>query len=721
MRLFASMVWITAFSFSALISGILPVHAPFAAAHATSDPSSATRSVANQSIYAGYAPGYGPTPSCQVSSSFVPPGWPSSPPYAPFSQNFDTFLNNQITVPPGSAPQQITIAQSAPQIVTPRGITSLPNNASGQPYQLLYNGQFPGPTIRVVSQQTDQSTLTVESDADTDAPPLTQLAIANGVIGQNTNVPFPYFTTHLHGGHTAPEHDGHPDDLLPPMPPMSGGVGTPVGSGQPPTHVYSYTNDQQPQILWYHDHADMNTSPHVAQGLYAFYILEEAPEDPSYPYLPKGKYDVPLGLQVQQAGTQAPPPASELPLDPNTGQPPVLNSGQSAPAYVVTVNGVDSPGMTVDAQYYRFRVLNASAGQSISLELCDGNGNNLNNLAYLIGTDGGMMPAPVNLAQRTIDPFGDGRLDVFQAERYDLLIDFSNLSGRTVYLSAIVRGPNACMQSLTTTSGAQICWNQQMPIVAFNVGYPSGSDPTNISMIGNRSWAADTAALQAGHSQNGSFDQTPNRVFTFDHYNSQWVISGQPFSPYRLTNGGVASSGGTIQFPQAINPALIHANAVDLWELQNTVACATHPVHVHDIEFQNVTVNGQTLSAEQVAQFGWKDIFVLMPMYSATACPWAPMNTAPSISFMGNFEAHWTQATAPPSPQIGDTVPWLQTPSSGPYTALTAGTYVFHCHNLGHEDNVMMGQFQVLPPPFTPPSGGAQVAPPPSMNMGHSP
>jgi FtsP/CotA-like multicopper oxidase with cupredoxin domain len=604
----------------------------------------------------------------------------------------------------------ITINQSAPQIVTPRTITSLPT-AGGQPYQLLYNGVFPGPTIRVVSQQQDQSTLQIGPDADIDPPPLTQLAISNGLMGQSTNVPFPYFTTHLHGGHTAPEHDGHPDDMLPPMPVQSGGVGSqPPAQGVTPAHIYSYTNDQQPQILWYHDHADMNTSPHVAQGLFAMYIIEEGPDDPNVPYLPQAPYDIPLGLQVQQAGTQSPPPPSQLPLDPKTGQPPVLSGSPTGPNYVVTVNGVDSPGMQVEGRFYRFRVLNASAGQSISLELCDANGNNWNKQVYVIGTDGGMLPAAVNLPQRTIDPFMDGRLDVFQAERYDLLIDFTGLAGQTLYLSAIVRGPNACMQPLSTTDGSQICWDQQSPILAFNVVAPTGSDNTNVSMIGNRSWPSDTMMLQDGHSKSGAFDPTPNRVFTFDH-NGQWVISGQPFSPFRLTNGGTSSGGVTTPFPQSINPALIQANSVDLWELENTVACATHPVHVHDIEFQNVTLNGQLLTPDIVAQFGWKDIFVLMPMYSATSCPWAPMNTSPSISFMGNFESHWTKATPPPSPQINDTVPWLLTPADGNWTALTSGTYVFHCHNLGHEDNVMMGQFQVLPPMFTPPSGGAEPRP----------
>ncbi len=689
MRSLASIVWVMAFSLSASISGLLPVHTPLSVS-----------GQANQPIYPGYGPGYGPYPSCKISPSQLPPGWPASA-APPFTSTFTQFLQNAVRVPPNSAPVPITVSQVSPPLIeTPRTITDLP-------YQILYNNQYPGPTIRVTSQQTDASTLTIGTDTTPAAPPFTQVSVTNGVIGQPTAmpVPFPYFTTHLHGGHTAPEHDGHPSDLLPPMPTRGGGVGTPVTPPLvPPAHVYTYTNDQQPQILWYHDHADMNTTTHVAQGLFAFYIIEESENDPSYPYLPKEPYDIPLGLQVQQAGTQSP----GIPVDP---------ADQTLPNYVVAVNGVDSPKLDVEGRFYRFRVLNASVDQSISLELCDGNGNNLNKLVWVIGTDGGMLAQPLNLPDRTIDVFHDGRLDVFQAERYDLLIDFTGLAGQTLYLSGMVRQSNACMGTVKMTPDAiPTCIDQEYPILAFNVTPPTSPDNTQVSQIGNRSWQADTAFLQQNHSSGGSFDPTADRVFGFEVGGSQLVISGQPYNQFRLTNSGIVDAhGNTVPYPRAIKPALVNANSVEVWELTNTVTCAIHPVHVHDIEFQNVMVNGQRLTPAEVAQFGWKDIFVLLPPYSATECPWAPLNTAPSISFIGHYESHWTQVSAPPPAQIGDTVPWLQTPDGGMYTALTSGTYVFHCHNLFHEDDVMMGQFQVVPPSFIPPASA------PAPDAGRSP
>ena len=706
MRPFASIVWIAVLLFSTSLSGVWPPHTVLSLEHLTGSMSTAlaapvNAAPANQgSPYAGYGPGYGPVPACQINPSLLPIGWPTTAP-APFTSTFSQFLANTVHVAPNSAPVPITITQEAPTNISPRAITGLP-------YQLLYNQQYPGPTVRVVSQQTDDSTLTLGSDTSTAPPPLTQLAVTNGVVGSpnNTMVPFPYFTTHLHGGHTAPDHDGHPDDLNPPMPMMALGTGSGSPAAvPPPPHIYSYTNDQQPQILWYHDHADMNTSPHVSAGLYAFYIIEEAPTDPSYPYLPREPYDIPIGMQVMQAGTQPVPVTTNPP-------------NQTMPNYLVAVNGLDSPKLDVESRFYRFRLLNASAGQSISLELCGGAGQSLNSKVWIIGTDGGMLAQPVNLTQHQVGLFQDGRLDVFQAERYDILIDFTGMEGQQVYLSSIVRGPNGCMGSFTTVSPATpqnplSCIDQEAPMMMFNVGPSYGTDPTDITKIGNRSWDADTAFLQKNHANpNGSFNSTPDRQFTFDRNQNQFVINNQPYDMFRLTNGNkVDAQGNVTPYPQVIHPTQINANTVDMWELVNTVPCAAHPVHVHDIEFQNVTINGNLLSPTQVAQFGWKDIFVLPPMYDPVNCPWVPMNTSPSISFMGYYESHWIQSVPPPTPQVGDTIPWLQTGSDGSWTALTSGTYVYHCHNLGHEDNVMMGQFQVLPPPFTVPASSSMPTP----------
>ncbi|MDB6150011.1 MAG: putative multicopper oxidase [Chthoniobacter sp.] len=76
-----------------------------------------------------------------------------------------------------------------------------------------------------------------------------------------------------------------------------------------------------------------------------------------------------------------------------------------------------------------------------------------------------------------------------------------------------------------------------------------------------------------------------------------------------------------------------------------------HPMHLHLVQFQVVNINGVP---QEPSEFGWKDTVVVPP--------------ASEVTILVKF---------------------------GKYT----GRYVFHCHNLEHEDFAMMGEFQVLPKP----------------------
>jgi len=647
-RPFGSIVVSMLYAFTTLIAGAVPVNAPVRTAAA-----------------AGPASQYTPEAPCQFNPSQPPAGWPASPPYQPFSQTFTNFLSNTLYPAQTGGLAGLSVSQvSRPMVTTPRKLDLT--------FQLLYNKQFPGPTIRVPSELSGPSISSPNNPitATTAPPGTTQVSISNALGAPSTNVPVPYITTHLHGGHTPPEHDGHPDDLLPPQPA--------TGSSTPTEHIYTYTNDQQPQILWYHDHADANTSPHVSEGLFAFYIIEENASDPSYPYLPKEPYDIPLGLQVLTAGVDA---------------------NQNVIQFA-SVNGVDSPYLNVEPRWYRFRVLNASATQSISLELCTSTGQPISGM-WVIGTDGGLLKNPVNVVDRPLSIYQDGRLDVYQAERYDLLIDFSQFAGQSIYMGSVVRDANGC--SLATNAHPPVCNVpfQETAMMQFNVTTPLSPPPdtTNLSMIGDQSWDTDTAFLHSKHTGPlGQFSTRPDHSFNFENASGQFLISGQPYDMFRLTMSDMVDELGNLTpYPATINPMIVNANSVQIWELRNTVNCAAHPVHVHDIEFQIVEINGHVLTPEENAQIGWKDIFVLPPVYNAQSCPWVPNNPAPSIKFIGYYESHWVQGG---TAQIGDTIPWLQTSNVGPWTALTSGTYVFHCHNLNHEDNAMMGQWQVVPPPF---------------------
>src|SRR3972149_3447477 len=58
---------------------------------------------------------------------------------------------------------------------------------------------------------------------------------------------------------------------------------------------YTYSHNQLPATLWYHDHLMGYTGPHVWFGMAGFYILTDDYEDGLG--LPSGAYEIPLVIQ----------------------------------------------------------------------------------------------------------------------------------------------------------------------------------------------------------------------------------------------------------------------------------------------------------------------------------------------------------------------------------------------------------------------------------------
>ncbi|MDQ3990530.1 MAG: multicopper oxidase domain-containing protein, partial [Actinomycetota bacterium] len=115
---------------------------------------------------------------------------------------------------------------------------------------LGYDGIFPGPTIESRRGEPVR-------------------------VRHRNELPVPT-VVHLHGGHTPPEHDGWPTDLL-----------LPAGS-----HDYDYPMDQRAATLWYHDHRMDFTGPQVYRGLAGFHLVRDDEEDALG--LPSGERELPL-------------------------------------------------------------------------------------------------------------------------------------------------------------------------------------------------------------------------------------------------------------------------------------------------------------------------------------------------------------------------------------------------------------------------------------------
>ena len=181
---------------------------------------------------------------------------------------------------------------------------------------------------------------------------------------------------HLHGGHVPSDSDGFPMDLIEP-----GGV-----------REYLYPNKQLGATLWYHDHAHHVEAEHVYRGLAGLYLLDDEAE---HAYgLPDGEYDVPIMLRDAQFD--------------DSGQL-VYTMEDFADRTTLLVNGRPRPHFQVAARKYRFRFVNSSNERAFGLTLADGA------TMQLIGSDGGLLPAPV--PARTFD--------LWPGERVEVVIDFS--------------------------------------------------------------------------------------------------------------------------------------------------------------------------------------------------------------------------------------------------------------------------------------------------------
>jgi spore coat protein A len=246
---------------------------------------------------------------------------------------------------------------------------------------------------------------------------LLQRAIDRTLHGGTTGLPDVRTVVHLHGLKVLPESDGYPDSWFSPGYGQVGPFFT--------TKTYLYPNDQQATTLWYHDHAVSITRLNVHTGLAGMYIIRDSFED-SLP-LPRGQFEIPLIIQdriLNPDGSLNYPVASgTTPPVPPVWIPEFFGD-------LVLVNGKVFPYLNVEPRRYRFRILDASNARFYHLTLVESalNGRLLHRPGpafHQIGSDGGLLPAPVTLPDITIAP----------AERFDVIIDFTGLEGKNFVMT----------------------------------------------------------------------------------------------------------------------------------------------------------------------------------------------------------------------------------------------------------------------------------------------
>lgn len=475
----------------------------------------------------------------------------------------------------------------------------------------------PGPTYKA-NYGTPQLTRNINA-----LPAITQMN--NTGFGMNS------VTTHLHNAHNPSESDGNPCDFYIPgrfcdqyYPEVRAGF----GSTNPPNGDVN----ESMSTLWYHDHRVDFTSQNTYKGLFGFHCLfsevgsnsGDTGDETTGFHLPSfPQFDIPLAF----ADKIYDPQSGNLVFD--------LFNLDGILGDKFLVNGVIQPFLVVSPRRYRFRLLDPGPSRFYSFFLTGnvgGSGNPTTNPFFLIATDGNLLPHPVQVTHVRFGP----------AERVDIIIDFTNMHGQTLYLENRLnqlngQGPTAvdsqlspntgqdtgsteCQNAGTNANGALLNAGQGNLVLQFQVTGPTVPDHS-----------VDPAT-------NPTFFQLPSttptprliRTFKFDRLNGQWSINGQ----FMDCN----------QFRFAVEQ-----NSSEHWILTNLTGDWTHPVHIHLEEHQILSRNRLALAVPE--DTGRKDVVQLHP------------NERVELFF-----------------RFRD---WL-------------GKYPLHCHNVVHEDHAMMLLWHVV-------------------------
>jgi len=458
----------------------------------------------------------------------------------------------------------------------------------------------------------------------------------------NTGFGMASVTTHLHNAHNPSESDGNPCDFYP-----SGKFCDQyypnVLAGFNSTNEPNGDINESLSTLWYHDHRVDFTSQNTYKGLVGFYCLfnqfdtgneETGFRLPSFP-----QFDIPLAF----ADKVYDPESRELVFD--------LFNLDGILGDKFLVNGTVQPFFVVSPRRYRFRLLDTGPSRFYEFFLTGnvgGAGNPTTNPFWLIGTDGNLIPNPVQVTSVRIGP----------AERVDVIIDFTNFSGQTLYLENRLnqlngQGPVAVDSQLFPNGGQSTGTTECQNLGVTTNGAilpPNFNNGANL-VLQFRVTGPKVADNSVNPATKPTFYQLPStnveprivRTFKFDRLNGQWSINGQFMDCGYGSSGTGGESTETFRFT-------VQQNSVEQWLLTNLTGDWTHPVHIHLEEHQILSRNRLTPTVP--TDLGRKDVTQLHP------------NERAQLFF-----------------RFRD---WL-------------GKYPIHCHNVVHEDHAMMAIWHVEP------------------------
>ncbi|RDD83469.1 bilirubin oxidase [Dyella tabacisoli] len=250
-----------------------------------------------------------------------------------------------------------------------------------------YSGLSPGPTIDTMRGEP------LLIDWVNALPTQHFLPIDHNLHGAERSQPEVRVVTHVHGARVPAASDGYPED------------------GYAPGHsaLYHYPSAQDAATLWYHDHAMGITRLNIYAGLFGTFIVRDAEEQALG--LPSGDFDLPLILCDRLIAKDG---QLYYPVSDDPSAPWVTECHGNA----VLCNGKLYPYLDVEPRRYRLRLINVANTSFFDLSLS-------HEVPFKqIGSDQGLLPVPLTRS----------RIELYPAERADVVVDFSDMAGQSVQL-----------------------------------------------------------------------------------------------------------------------------------------------------------------------------------------------------------------------------------------------------------------------------------------------
>jgi FtsP/CotA-like multicopper oxidase with cupredoxin domain len=403
---------------------------------------------------------------------------------------------------------------------------------------------------------------------------------------------------------------------------------------------YTFAVQNRPGIYWFHPHPHERTAEQAYAGLAGLFIVTDAKETALG--LPAGAQDIPLVIQDRRfdADNQF---AYVAP-----GMAGMMDQMMGILGDRILVNGRVAATLPVTTQPYRLRVLNGANARIYKLGWSNGAP------LTVIATDGGLLESPVTAPYVMLAP----------GERIELWADFSGeaVGGEVKLVSLPFTGVEAgAMEMMSMMHQASALPNgTAFDIMTFAITEAvTHTLVLPATLLPVEQLAADTAVNAAAP-----------RTFVFAMDDAMnWTINGRVFEMDVVADDEKVRFGDT-----------------EIWELANLLAAPAaasgmdpgahtshgsstttsapmrdfmaHPVHLHGVHFQ--VLNRQVDDAQRagwesvkdgLVDAGWKDTVLVMP--------------GERVRIAVRFDGY-------------------------------RGRYLFHCHNLEHEDSGMMRYFEVV-------------------------